>query len=50
MPTTPNGKLRRKTFTKRDGTRAPLPENLSLIDLQAGVAVALLKLDTGYQY
>lgn len=49
MPTTPNGKLRRTTFTQRDGTLAPLPDNLSLIDLETGVAVAQLKLDTGYQ-
>ena len=49
MPTTPNGKLQRTTFTQRDGTLAPLPDNLSLIDLETGVAIAQLKLDTGYQ-
>jgi len=37
------------TVTQRDGTLAPLSDNWSLIDLETGIAVAQLKLDTGYQ-
>lgn len=48
MPTPQNRRWRRTTVTRRDGTLSSLPDNWSLIDLETGVAVAQLRLDTGY--
>jgi hypothetical protein len=49
MPDSPLRKWRRTTVTLRDGTLHILKDNWSLIDLPTGLAVAQLRLDTGYQ-
>lgn len=43
-----NNRLWRRTaVTRRDGKLVPLPENWSLIDVETGIAVAQMYLDTG---
>ncbi len=49
MTNNPEFKWRRTILTRRDGTVVPLSDNWSLIHLPTGLAVAQLRLDTGYQ-
>ena len=49
MPDSPLRKWRHTTVTHRDGTLHILKDNWSLFDLPTGLAVAQLRLDTGYQ-
>ena len=45
----PNHIWHRTVVTRRDGTLVPLSDNWSLIDVESGIAVAQMYLDTGYQ-
>jgi len=49
MTKNPEFKWCRTILTRRDGTVVPLSDNWTFIHLPTGLAVAQLRLDTGYQ-